>query len=856
MRRCVKGSITVFLSLILLLILAVIGSTIDVVRLNIAGTYASRALNSAMDAEFTKYCEELYEDYHLFMIENDQDLDTIGGDAFVQSVSDYLAYCFDPDMDVTFLTTDYDMKGTDLMDLEVKSCKLEATTSMLDYEGTIFQHQVEEYMKYQVVAEGIDGTLEKLEQLKTSKKTMEVVRKKTEVEESVSKIDKKILKLMEEVEGLTIKDNGLKITKDKKIAIKDSFAKKFCTQDIRPSNVSIDHNLVWDSVKSEYVNPCSLLHSIGNDLKKVKEVSDQQNELSRLLEDLESKKEQLLQRLPSEVIDEEREPRNDEIEDYENYQSVLSEQKELKEKLEELGAVDTTVYWTEINEKAETLYNLSQDIIDHISNAKKIIKEIRGIQTESKEELDEFGGYLVSQKGEIPEDTYTGIDEEYHSLEKYVSSLDENGCDNSVVGNIVAMEECLSSNQEILEKSLKIEDYLLGASGKSVEEYCEFVEKLLVSYEQYTIKPLKFNYDTLTVDTSKTPSPFEGFADLISDGMIGLVVDETEKLSKADIGNMDLPSKTVITQEEETKGEEEKNNEDLAGKLKEQDGEKKSGVSSNMEYYESSFDTENGVGDMADGIARRFLLNEYGVTSFKNFITILDEESDLLSKGTALEYEQEYLICGGDNDFDNIKSIVMKTIFIRTALNYLSLVSDKGSQLKALQTATSLVGFTGFAPLISVTKHLILITWGFEEAFVDVRALLEGKELPLLKSASEFSIQYQELLCVSKELIRTKAEEVPERQESGIRLSYQDYLRFYLLVTGEDKLSYRMMDLIQGNMRVRYSKSFSIADGIFGARVSMSCELPGKFLCLPLIREMSGYDGRSATITMETEYSY
>lgn len=795
----VKGSITVFLCLIMVLIVAILGSSIDLARIYVAEGYSYRALNSAVDTVFTNYCEELYEEYHLFLLMNNKELESLSGEEFVETMSEYLYDTFSPDSDVTLGNTKVTVQGTDMMDIAIEDCQLVDTTTLLDYDSTIFQHQVQEYMKYEVVEGVAEEILQKLNGMDKSKKTMTVLRKKMEVEEKVSKIDRKILQLMQEVEGLTVTKSGLKITKQGLIAMQDSFAKKFCTVEVRPSTVNIRHNVVWDSVSGHYTNPITLLQSMKEAYEK--------------------------------ITDESNPPKKAEL-------------REVKEQLKK---------------ETNRLYDEAKDIKIHIEKAQALIKEVAELQSESRKELGEFGQYLESQKGEIDADSYKGIQEEYMELTEYVGKFDSSGIDTSIVGNIVAMQNCLEGNKKILEETQRLDRYMTKNTVAVSEEYYELVKQLLTEYQSYTIQPLQFQYETLSLDT-KAVSPFSLFSDLIADGLLGLVLDDPDGLSKASLEGASLPFDDTMEGAQEWVNTEEKKNEDLAGKLKEQEGEESSGISTSMEEYEASCESLGSAADTAEGIARRFLLNEYGISHYKSLTDSLGKSGESNKKSdqkeTVLEYEQEYLLVGAKNDHDNVKSIIMKTIFIRTALNYITLVSDKGARLKAHQSAVVLVGFTGFTPLISITKHLILMTWAFEESLVDTRALIEGKEVPLYKKANQISVQFQEMLSISKELIKTKANNLPEKGAGTLSFSYQDYLRFYMLMVGPETLSNRMMNLIEKNMQARYNPEFRLQEGIFGVKVRLLCSVEGKFLGLPGIQELSGYEGSAAVIEVETEYSY
>ena len=61
-----EGTITVFLSLILLLILSLLFTMIEGARVNTAKVFAERALTAAMDSTLAEYYGPLWEEYHIF----------------------------------------------------------------------------------------------------------------------------------------------------------------------------------------------------------------------------------------------------------------------------------------------------------------------------------------------------------------------------------------------------------------------------------------------------------------------------------------------------------------------------------------------------------------------------------------------------------------------------------------------------------------------------------------------------------------------------------------------------------------------------------------------------------------------
>lgn len=906
----VKGSITVFLSLILVMVLALIGTLLDAARINMASSYSYRALVSAIDTEFTKYCSELYEDYHIYMLGNGHSLSNVSGEEFINSMTKYLMYSFDSDSNLSMLHTSFGIKATDLLELSVDNCNVDSITKLTDYNGVIFQDQVAQYMKYYVAGEAAESILGKLNLLNQSKETMTIIRKKNEVDEKVAKVDKSILKLMQEVEGITFKNNQLQVTKEYTIKVQNSFAKKFCTTEVKPRTVSIDHEVVWDSLRNQYINPVEKLKAMKQKLEDFSKVSEEITILEGEIEEIDKKIDELKNPpatstptvtetpMPTPTATQSATATPTPTESPKPSEEMVNQQiKELedtkKEKEEQLSKKkdEQKSYLPKVREEAASLYDQADNVRNHTIQAINQIDCLNNEKTEGLNALTSFDSDLKNSKDKIDSETYEGLQKDYKETKEYMSQIDENGKDTSVVGTVVNMRPTLCSNKAILDETTKLMDTARGVPETQVEEMKNQISALITKYDNYSIKELRFDYSTLTVHEN-TESPLTSFGSLVNTGLLELVVDDTSKLSNVQLDSSKLVSNTCGNQQIDTKKDEKSSN-DMAEKVAKGDA-ANSGISDSLKGYEDNCESANVTDSGVNDIARKVLINEYGVTNFKNLMDDLNQGGVSIEKGssgkktsnkvnlkkektqekkgktkeeqktdqtksdkpTKIKYEQEYLAIGGYNELDNVKSIVMRTIFMRTAGNYIALLTNSKCRDSARATAKILVGFTGLTPLIILTTQLILIAWGFEEALVDTRALLDGNSIPIIKKAADFNIEYKDLLSISKETIRNKAKNYKQGKSKIIGLSYNDYLRIYLLMVPSDTLSYRMMDLIQENMKVRYDDQFQIMNGIFGTKVSLTATMPGKFLNIPFIKNTVGYDGAEAKVKVSTEYSY
>ena len=504
-----------------------------------------------------------------------------------------------------------------------------------------------------------------------------------------------------------------------------------------------------------------------------------------------------------------------------------------------------------------TLTGQAEDIEKHTNNAIEIIDGLKGKKESCESKLGKFEGYLQGKKSKLDDGSYKAVTDELSELKDYLYHVDESGVDTSIIGNVMAMRNCLATNLKALEKTVELAPILDEVQEPDLNKRQLKIEEAIKAYDNYTIKPLEFDYNNLKTE-EKEESPVGSLSSLVENGICDLILSDASSLSKTTLKNNRLPSHSAIREEESTDGEE--LNGDLADRISDSDGDG-GDMTSSMEEYETickNADTESGA---INDIARRVLLNAYGTTYFKNYATKNKlKKSDnrleaVLSKDSVMQYEQEYLIMGGETDADNVKDVISRTVFIRTAMNYLSLLTDSTARNKAFVTATAMVGFTGCAPLVTVLKHIILMGWGFEEALVDVGALMQGKSVPLFKKPSSFSVQYVELVTISKAMIQGKVKKI--KDDTGmLSLTYEDYLNFYMFMVGPDILSYRMMDLVQENTRLRYKEDFLMDKGVFGLEVSMEYEIPTKFINIPLISSLIGKNHTFNSVKLSTEYSY
>lgn len=160
---------------------------------------------------------------------------------------------------------------------------------------------------------------------------------------------------------------------------------------------------------------------------------------------------------------------------------------------------------------------------------------------------------------------------------------------------------------------------------------------------------------------------------------------------------------------------------------------------------------------------------------------------------SALQYELEYLIAGGSTDKENLAEVATRLLAIREVANFIFIQADKGKVAEALTLATLLIGYSCNPILVKAVQEGILAAWAFAESVSDVKSLLNGERIPILKTSFQWSTE-------GKNLSRNQKFDSSKKCENG--LDYRDYLRILLYLGNKNTQSLRAMDLMEQNLHL------------------------------------------------------
>lgn len=185
-------------------------------------------------------------------------------------------------------------------------------------------------------------------------------------------------------------------------------------------------------------------------------------------------------------------------------------------------------------------------------------------------------------------------------------------------------------------------------------------------------------------------------------------------------------------------------------------------------------------------------------------------------ENAALDYQVEYLLGGKESDIENLKAAAGKLLLVREASNAAYLYGDAVKRAEITSMAAS-VAAVALAPYLQPMLEIsILFAWAYIESIQDVKLLLAGGKVPLLKTMSDWQTDLGSILNFSGASVG--------RGEAG-GLTYQQYLSMLLLLEKEEKLLFSMMDVMEMDIRkTTYHENFRIDGCVSGFRIAAKFE--------------------------------
>lgn len=297
-------------------------------------------------------------------------------------------------------------------------------------------------------------------------------------------------------------------------------------------------------------------------------------------------------------------------------------------------------------------------------------------------------------------------------------------------------------------------------------------------------------------DAKEEKNLYERAKSLISDGVLGIVLEDVNNISTMQIRNLNLPT-TLET-----------------------DGNKKA--------------------DLIKDITNKGIFVKYIELYFNNYAKISEYGND----DTALKYEMEYILNGNLNDKDNLTETIKKLVEVRNLSNGAYLITD-GEKMKEITTLAETVATAiGMPFLTPVAQAVIIEAWALTEAVIDVRQLLNGEKVPIVKNSENWNSSIKNIGTFE------------DGRKNNTGLTYTQYLQTMIMTQKTKNTVFRTMDLVQVNMQKRYNKDFLISECFGMCEVEANLRIEQVFTSLPIVSYLIGNNNESYVYKTKMEYEY
>lgn len=501
-----KGSITVFLSLVLVLLFSFILTALEAARITGATAYVSMISQLAGDSFFASYYYPLLEEYHLF-----------GVDAGYKT-----AYLSEKEIKQRLLVPITcgleEIKGG-LLSFEDTAVSLKGYETLLSKE--VFLNQVKE----QTTLDGMTIAIKELfdlELLSDIGTVGEVYQRQEEALQETNKITQEILRLMELTDGICMTEQGLSLDKKGRLQLRDSFIKQLVSISQEELSQLYHNEEIFNVVKKGLFSPKKIAVQIKQLIIQAErykeEISAYDSQIREYQQEL-----SLLQEELSFVLEE------DKQELLKKKQAIEKERKRVSEErdrmVEQLDLVLMDAF-----EQYDTLKQKMKEIEALLEEALKILDRLEKKQAIAQNSVEAYEAFLVDKKEELSEELYQVFEKELTTMKLYVG-MEEQGY------YVPVMRQSLQKN-----KSLLCQLSLSGFSDSNLAKVKQEMKEIETKIGEYSIEGLWFTYGEIVVAQETGYSVIETLQELAIEGILSFVGVEKDKISNRELLGHELPS--------------------------------------------------------------------------------------------------------------------------------------------------------------------------------------------------------------------------------------------------------------------------------------------------------------------------
>lgn len=436
----------------------------------------------------------------------------------------------------------------------------------------------------------------------------------------------------------------------------------------------------------------------------------------------------------------------------------------------------------DIAENVEEIRDAADEIKDMSYKIYDIIDTYEGHMTDTTQQISASYEALKRHKEELGDTVYSAMKDDINNMESCGEEQNESPVDvvEAAVDNDISVLDELLKKSDINIRQDESIDNIINMSG-NVQRLCGElkVREVADRYREY------IDEDDSKPDINLLTRIYK----LFKEGITGLVIDT------------DISDKTIEY-------------DNLADRVV----------------------TGTACDDISNLSIRSALVNEYIISRFQNYTDYIDSENkgtkDILSEDRLLDYETEYILCGGKSDKDNLCEVITKLSHIREGANLLYLITDSQKKNECFTLAVQLLGYTGNMVLIKAAQYLIMTLWAYAESIVELRGLYSGESISIIKNAGDWETDINGLINLGRENISSgsvqwlknagknrKGTVQPDDKEADeiLSLDYAGYLRILLLMQNGTTRNARVMSAMELVMVALGHNDFRMKDYIYEA---------------------------------------
>lgn len=187
-----------------------------------------------------------------------------------------------------------------------------------------------------------------------------------------------------------------------------------------------------------------------------------------------------------------------------------------------------------------------------------------------------------------------------------------------------------------------------------------------------------------------------------------------------------------------------------------------------------------------DSVAEDMLFQIYLMDKFSSYTKDKGRE--------GLKYELEYILNGKNSDSKNLETTVSLLMATREAANCIHIFTDEQLKSQAKTVAGIICDFLCVPELADTLAYSICFAWSFAETCVDIRTLLDGGKVPMMKDYSTW---------VLKDLTSALSFKAHLKDGRNCKegFDYNTYLGVFIMFKSDREKLERSLAMIENDMR-------------------------------------------------------